>query len=184
MTIIGVQRGEILAADSSREEVVVIARDRDQRQDFTVLRVHGDAHGPGEAIFLDALAELRVEELLEAVVDREDDGVADGRPLKSQGLDLALRRVALDLAPSISSAQVPLVHLLDARASDVINREIARVFELLELALGDRSRVADHRRVEGAVDVGADALRSDLNAREELGALGDRESDLPRHRRL
>ena len=182
MTVVGVERREILVRDASREEIVVVARNRNHREDLAVLRVHGDRGRPGKPVLLYTLAELGVEQLLETVVDREDDGVADGRPLESEGLDLALGRVALDFAPSVGAAQVPLVDLLDAGAADVVDREVACVLELFELVLGDRTRVADNRRIQRAVDVRADVLRSNLNAREELRALGDRDGDLPRHR--
>src|SRR5439155_24676526 len=109
---------------------------------------------------------------------------ANGRPLQGEGLDLPLGSVPLDLTPAVRSPEILLVDVLDPGASDVVVGEIAAVFELRQLLFGDRARVPDHRRVEGPIDVEANALGVDPHAREELGALRDRQGDLARHRGL
>ena len=184
MAIVGVQRGELGRRDSAGEHVVVVAGDRDHREDLTVLRVHRDADGLREAILLDPLAQLGVNQLLQAVVDGQHDGVPDDRLPQRKRLYLALRGVALDLAPAVRSAKVALVDALDAGPTDVVVAEIALVAQLSELVLGDRTGVSDDRRIECPVDVEPDAFGIDAHTRKELGPLGDGERDLPRNRRL
>src|SRR6185503_15926349 len=121
---------------------------RDHREDLAVLRVHRNADGLREAILLDTLAKLGVEKLLEFVVDGEDEVVADRRRGVRERLDLALRRVPLDLAPAVLAAQVLLVFELESGATNDVGREVALVLQVVQLVLGDRSDIAEERRVQ------------------------------------
>ena len=180
MAVVGVERRDLLRADATRERIVVVARNGDHREDVAVLRVQGDPDALGELVLEDTLSELAVEELLEAVVDREDHGVADRRRPQREGLDLTLRRVALDLAPAVGAAKIFLVGRLETGATDVVVEEVPLLAEIVELALGHRAGVADDRRVQLAVLIEADASRFHADAREELAPLADRYRDLPR----
>src|SRR2546430_14541691 len=184
MPVVCVQGGELGCADAAREHVVVVARDGDHREDLAVLRIDRHADGLGEFVLVDALAELGIETLLQTVVDRERNGIADRRPLERERLDLALSGVPLDLAPAVGPAEILLADVFYPGASDIIVSEIAAVLELRQLLFGDRAGVSDHRRVQRAVDVEANALWVDPHAREELGALRHDEGDLARYRRL
>ena len=184
MPVVCVQGGELGCADAAREHVVVVARDGDHREDLAVLWVHRHADGLGEFVLVDALPKLGIEKLLQAVVDRERNGIAHGRPLERERLDLALSGVPLNLAPAVRPAKKLLVDVFYPGTSDVIVREIATVLKLRELLFGNRAGVADHRRVQRAVDIEANALRVDPDTGEELGALRHHEGDLARHRRL
>ena len=184
MAIVPVQRGELRGADPAGEHVVVVARDRHHRQDLAVLRIYRDSDRLREPVLVDAFPKLGVEQLLQTVIDREDDRVPDRGPLKREGLDLTLGRIAFDLSPAVCPAQVLLVDLLDPGTSDVVVAEVASALEGLELLLGDRPGVAEHGGVERSVDVEADALGVDTDARKELGPLGEGNGELARHRRL
>src|SRR6267143_7119987 len=118
MAVIPVQRGELRCRDPPSEHVVVVTGDGDHREDLAVLRIHRDADGLRELVFLDAFAKLAVDELLQAVVDGERNGIADGRPLERERLYLALRRVAFDLAPPVRPAQILLVDGFDPGTSE------------------------------------------------------------------
>src|SRR5205814_539083 len=184
MAVVCVQCGELRGADAAREHVVVVSGDGHHRQDLAVLWIDRDADRLRELVLVDALAELGIEELLQTVVDGQRNGVADGRPLERERLDLALSGVPLNLAPAVRPAKKLLVDVFYPGTSDVIVREIATVLKLRELLFGNRAGVADHRRVQRAVDIEANALRVDPDTGEELGALRHHEGDLARHRRL
>ena len=184
MPIVPVQCRELSRGDPPREHVVVVPGDGDHREDLAVLRIHRDADRLRELVVVDSLPELGVEKLLQTVVDGERDRVADGCPLQRERLDLAQRGVTLDLAPPVRAAEILLVDAFDPGPADVVVPEVAGLLELLELLLRDRPGVPHDGRVESAIDIEADALGVDADAGEELGALGDGEGDLARHRRL
>src|SRR5207247_6460793 len=125
------------------EHVVVISRDGHHREDLAVLRIHRNADGLRELVFLNALAQFGIEELLETVVDRERDRVPDRWSLQRERLDLALRGIALDLAPAIRPAEISLVDVFDAGPSEIVVGEITAFLERRELLLCDRPRVSD-----------------------------------------
>ena len=79
MPVVGIEELHLVGGDAVNEPVVVVTGDRDHRQDLPGLRIHRDAYGLREPVLLDPLAQLSVEELLQAVVDGEHDAVAGDR---------------------------------------------------------------------------------------------------------
>src|SRR5439155_8078915 len=57
MAVVRVESGELARADASCEQVVVISRDGDHREDLAVLGIHGNAHRLRELVLLYADAQ-------------------------------------------------------------------------------------------------------------------------------
>ncbi len=182
MPVIAVQLRHLLRRDAIDEPVVVVAGVRIHREDLPVLRVHRDAHGLGEEVLVDALLQLRLDELLEAIIDREHHAVPGGRRRVRELFDLALRRIALDLAPAVLPAKVLLVLVLETGAPDEVRLQVALVAQRRVFILRHRTDITEEWRIEHGIGVRPDRFRLDAHAREQLAALRKQQRDVARDR--
>ena len=178
MPIVAVQLCHLLRRDAVDEPVVVVAGVGIHREDLPVLRVHRDTDSLSEEVLVDTFLQLRLDQLLEAVIDREHHAVAGRRRRVRELFDLPLRRIALDLAPAVLPAKVLLVLVLETRAAGEVRLQIALVSQRRVFVFGHRTDIAEQWRIEHGIGVRADRLGLDAHAREQLRALREQERDV------
>ena len=176
------ERLEVLRRDPAREQVVVVARQADHRENLAGLRVHHEEHAALQAGRAHAPLERRGGFLLDRPVDRQRErrpghGLL-GRP---QHLDVAAGRVALDELLPVRAAQLRLERRLDAGLADQVVGQVALRLQAGEGAAVDGPGVAEDVREQRAVRVFASRLDVDVDAGEVVDGLGDDARDVLGH---
>jgi hypothetical protein len=151
--------------DSIDEEVRVVARLRDERENLAVARVDRDERAA-------ARAERRLGDFLQLDVEREREVVAGGRRDARQRAHSAAAGVDLDLLDAGRAVQLTLVGELDADLADIVGAlvvgALAPLVDAYEVAIVDASDVADRMRCNFAVRILAKEPRLDLDSRKPI----------------
>ncbi|MCW0449357.1 hypothetical protein NB706_002191 [Xanthomonas sacchari] len=155
---IAVERLEVGVGNAVDEQVGVVGRQADHRQDLAGARIDGD----GRAL---VVAERGDHGALQVGVDGQAQVGAGLRRHPADGADRAALHVGLDLLVADLAAQLLLVIALQPGLADVGQRRVA-LAQRLQVLLVDAADVADDVREQVAVGVVPGQVGFQLHARE------------------
>ena len=180
-----VQALVVAGRDTTRKQVVVVARQAHQRQDFTRLRYHRDGRAVERAGPVERLLQEARGGLLQPRIHRENDRVARLRfDERVEHVDCTPDGINLHLYPPRTPTQVRLGNGFQPRPADHVVALVLPEQQAFEALGRDQAGVADEVPQQRSVGIVPNRCGQDGDARQEVALFFQHERGSPPDVRL